>query len=538
MVGDGSARPTASRTRTVAVVNARPRVLVREEIAEAGVELLRSRFDVDTDGESELASIIGRYDAIVIRSATKLTSDLIAQGENLKVIGRAGVGVDNVDVEAATRRGIVVANAPESNVISAAEHTIGLVVALARNIAQAHGALREGRWERSKWGGVELAEKTMGVLGFGRIGQQVARRAVGLQMKVVAYDPFVAAERFRELGVESDTFEGVLERADFITLHLPLNDETRAAIDADAIAHMKDGVRIVNAARGELVDEAALIAALESGKIAGAAIDVFSKEPYSGPLLQAPNVVVTPHLAASTDEAQDRAGVIVAEQVVAALEGGLVTNAVNIPSVGADDLEVLGAFVPLAATLGRLALELAKGEPGRISLEYFGELAGYDTRLLTVAALNGAFRGRVDQPVNYVNAPLIAAERGIEVIEEKRRSSRDFTNLIAVSAGDVRVAGTTIGTENRQWLVSALGFALEMELAPRMIFLRYDDVPGVIGRVGTLLGEAGVNIANMTVSRNREAGKALMALSIDAPASAEVIARLGEGVDDAYLVTA
>ncbi len=474
----------------------------------------------------------------MIRSATKLTADLIARADNLKVIGRAGVGVDNVDVDAATRRGIVVANAPESNVVSAAEHTVGLVCALARNIPQAHAALKEGRWERSRWGGVELAEKTLGVLGFGRIGQQVARRAVGLQMRVVAYDPFVAAERFRELGVESDTFEGVLERADFITLHLPLNDDTRAAIDTAAIARMKDGVRIVNAARGELVDEAALLEALESGKVAGAAIDVFSTEPYSGPLLQTPNVIVTPHLAASTDEAQDRAGVIVAEQVVAALEGGLVTNAVNIPSVGAEDLEVLGAFVPLAASLGRLALELARGEPRQITLEYYGELAEYDTRLLTVAALNGAFRGRVDQPVNYVNAPLIAAERGIEVVEERRRASRDFTNLIAVAAGETRVAGTTIGRENRQWLVSALGFELEIELAPRMIFLRYDDVPGVIGRVGTLLGEAGVNIANMTVSRNREAGKALMALSIDTPASPEVLERLREGVDDAYLVEA
>jgi D-3-phosphoglycerate dehydrogenase len=517
-------------------VNARPRVLVREEIAEAGVELLRSRFDVDVDGESDLASIVDRYDAIVIRSATKLTADLIAKADNLKVIGRAGVGVDNVDVDAATRRGIVVANAPESNVVSAAEHTVGLLVALARNIPQAHAALVDGRWERSRWGGVELAEKTLGVLGFGRIGQQVARRAVGLQMRVVAYDPFVSAERFRELGVESDTFDGVLERADFITLHLPLNDETRGAINTAAIGRMRAGVRIVNAARGELVDEAALVAALESGKVAGAAVDVFTQEPYSGPLLGAPNIVVTPHLAASTDEAQDRAGVIVAEQVVAALEGGLVTNAVNIPSVGAEDLEVLGPFVPLAASLGRLALELARGEPRQISLEYYGEVAEYDTRLLTVAALNGAFRGRVDVPVNYVNAPLIAAERGIEVVEERRRTSRDYTNLIVVEAGDIRVAGTTLGQENRQWLVSALGFELDIELAPRMIFLRYDDVPGVIGRVGTLLGEAGVNIANMTVSRNREGGKALMALSIDTPASADVFERLGVGVDDAYLV--
>jgi D-3-phosphoglycerate dehydrogenase len=264
---------------------------------------------------------------------------------------------------------------------------------------------------------------------------------------------------------------------------------------------------------------------------------VFVKEPYDGPLLHAPNLIVTPHLAASTDEAQDRAGVIVAEQVVAALEGGLVTNAVNIPTVGAEDLEVLGPFVPLAATLGRLALELARGEPGKIVLEYYGELAEHDTRLLTVAALNGAFRGRVDQPVNYVNAPMIAAERGIEVVEEKRRASRDFTNLIGVTAGDVRVAGTTIGSEGRQWLVSALGFEVEIELAPRMVLLRYDDVPGQIGRVGTLLGAAGVNVANMTVSRNREGGKALMVLTLDGPVPREVVEQLSHGIDEAFLVS-
>jgi D-3-phosphoglycerate dehydrogenase len=525
-------------SRNVSAVSERPRVLVREEIAQAGVELLRGRFDVDVDGTSDLAGIVDRYDAIVIRSATRMTADVIGRATRLKVIGRAGVGVDNVDVDAATRRGIVVANAPESNVVSAAEHTVGLVVALARNIPQAHAALKEGRWERSRWGGVELAEKTLGVLGLGRIGQQVARRALGLQMRVLGYDPFVSAERARELGVETDTLDGVLARSDFLTLHLPLNDETRGIVDAAAIARMKDGVRLVNAARGELVDEDALLEALASGKVAAAALDVFGSEPYAGPLLAAPNVVVTPHLAASTDEAQDRAGVIVAEQVVAALEGGLVTNAVNIPSIGAEDLEVLWPFVPLAAKLGRLALELARGEARRITVECYGELAGYDTRLLTVAALNGAFQGRSDQPVNYVNAPLVAAERGIEVVEEKSRTSRDYTNLVAVSAGDARVAGTTIGQEHRQWLVSALGFEIEIELAPRMIFLRYDDVPGVIGRVGTLLGEEGVNIANMSVSRSREAGKALMALSIDAPASPEVVERLGVGVDDAYLVTA
>jgi len=512
------------------------RVLIREKIADAGVDLLRESFDVVVDTESPLEEILGDFEALVVRSATKVTADVIARGDKLRVIGRAGVGVDNVDVEAATRRGIVVANAPESNVVSAAEHTVGLLVALARNIPQAHGALVDGRWERSKWGGVELADKTLGVLGFGRIGRQVARRALGLQMRVVAYDPFVAAERFRELGVEQASFDDVLARADFLTLHLPLNDDTRGSLDASAFAKMRHGARVINAARGELVDEAALVEALESGQVAGAAIDVFVQEPYSGPLLQAPNVVLTPHLAASTDEAQDRAGVIVAEQVAAALDGGLVTNAVNIPAVGAEDLEVLGPFLPLAAKLGRLALSLGGKDVRRIEVEAYGRLAERDTRLLTVAVLNGAFQGQSEQPVNYVNAPVIAAERGIEVVEEKRRSSRDFTNLLAVTAGDARVAGTTIGKEHRQWLVSALGYELEIELAPRMILLRYGDVPGVIGRVGTVLGEAGLNIANMAVSRNRKGGTALMALTIDSPAPAEIVAALSEGVDDAFVL--
>jgi D-3-phosphoglycerate dehydrogenase len=524
-------------------VNDRPRVLVREPIADAGVRFLQERFDVDVERDSDLAETIGRYDAIIIRSATKLTADLIAGAERLKVIGRAGVGVDNVDVAAATRRGIVVANAPESTVVSAAEHTVGLLVALSRNIPQAHAALKEGRWERSQWGGVELADKTLGVLGFGRIGQQVARRAVGLGMHVVAYDPYVGRERFRELGVERlETQEEVFAAADFLTLHLPLTTDTRGAIGREAFARMRRGVRIVNAARGELVDEEALLEALKEGQIAGAALDVFSSEPYSGPLLELPNVVVTPHLAASTEEAQDRAGVIIAEQVAAALEGGLVTNAVNIPSVRPEDLDVLGPLIPLAAKLGRLAMELAEGRAERIELAYFGALAGYDTRLLTVAALNGAFQGRSDGPVNYVNAPLLAAERGIEVAEQRGGASRDFTNLVRVTVraegGEFRVAGTTIGGPDRYWLVNALGFQLEIELAPLMVFFGYDDVPGVIGRVGTLLGESGVNIANMAVSRSRQGGRALMAMTIDSPAPPELIERFHrEGFVDGRFIS-
>jgi D-3-phosphoglycerate dehydrogenase / 2-oxoglutarate reductase len=520
----------------------RARVLVREPIADAGVELLRERFDVDVDGDANLAERIGLYDAIVIRSATRLTSDLIERAERLKVIGRAGVGVDNVDVEAATRRGIVVANAPESTVVSAAEHTIGLLLALSRNIPQSHAALKQGRWERSRWAGLELADKTLGVLGFGRIGQQVARRAAALEMRIVAHDPYVAHERFRELGIErAESRDDVLAAAEFVSLHLPLTPETRGSIGREAFARMRDGVRLVNAARGELIDEAALLEALRSGKVAGVALDVFSAEPYSGPLLELDSVVVTPHLAASTAEAQDRAGVIVAEQVAAALEGELVTNAVNIPAIRGEDVEALGPYIPLASTLGRLAMELATGRAESITISYYGGLAAYDTRLLTVAALNGAFTGRVDQPVNYVNAPLVAADLGIEVSEERRRASRDFTNLVRVTirsdGGEVRAAGTTIGREHRRWLVSALGFELEMELAPLMVFFRYDDVPGVIGRVGTLFGEAGVNIANMAVSRTRKGGKALMALSIDAPAPPELVERVhAEGFDDARFI--
>ena len=521
----------------------RPRVLVREPIAEAGIELLRERFDVDVDGDAELAERIGEYDAIVIRSGTQLTAELIERAERLRVIGRAGVGVDNVDVEAATRRGIVVANAPESTVVSAAEHAVGLLVALARHIPQAHAALKQGRWERSAHGGIELEGKTLGVLGFGRIGQQVARRALGLGMRVVAYDPFVTKERFRELGAErAESTEDVLAAAEFLTLHLPLTPETTRILDADAIARMPDGARLVNAARGELVDEQALLDALRSGKLGGAALDVFSAEPYSGPLLDLDNVVVTPHLAASTEEAQDRAGVIVAEQVAAALAGELVTNAVNIPAIGAEDLEVLGAFVPLAAKLGRLAMELGHGRADQIELTYYGNLSDYDTRLLTAAALNGAFQGRFDQPVNYVNAPLLAEESGIEVVEQRQRSSRDFTNLVRVGVladGEtLRVAGTTIGNDNRLWLVSALGFELEMELAPLLVLFRYDDVPGVIGRVGTLFGEADVNIANMAVSRTRRGGKALMALSIDSEPPPELVERIREeGFDDARFIS-
>lgn len=522
----------------------RHRVLVREPIAEPGLELLRSRFEVVEDGESDLAEIIGSFDAVVIRSATRLDADLIERGERLKVIGRAGVGIDNVDVEAATRRGIVVCNAPESTVVSAAEHTIGLLLALARHIPQAHASLKAGRWERSRFAGIELAGKTLGVVGLGRIGQQVARRAGGLGMRVVGYDPFVSGERLRELGIETaPSLDALFAEADVLTLHAPLTEQTRGLVSAEAIARMRDGVRIVNAARGELVDEQALVEGIRSGKVAGAALDVFPSEPYAGPLLELDEVVVTPHLAASTTEAQDRAGILVAEQVTAALEGELVRTAVNIPIVDQADLEVLGPYIPLAARLGHLAMSLARGAPRRIVVAAHGPLSAYDTRLLTVAALNGAFQGRVDESVNYVNAPLIAAERGIEVSEQRSATSQRYTNLVEVivtaDGEEVAVSGTTMGPEGRLFLAGALGFAIDIELAPWMVLLVYDDVPGVIGRVGTMFGNAGINIANMAVSRRSEGGKALMAFSIDTPATEELVAELeSSDFDDVRFISA
>ncbi len=390
----------------------RLKVLVKEKIGDSGVQLLRTRFDVDLGidwSEEQLAERIGAYHGILIRSATKMTAELIERAVNLRVIGRAGVGVDNVDVEAATRRGIVVANAPESNVVTAAEHTMALLLALARNVPQAYVSLTSGRWERSKFSGVELYEKTLGILGFGRIGQLVAQRARGFGMRVLAFDPFVSAERYRELGVDkADSPEDVYAQADFITVHLPKTPETEGFLDAAAFAKMRDGVRVLNVARGGLIDDAALQQALDSGKVGGAALDVFPSEPITDyPLFSGyPQVVVTPHLGASTAEATDRAGYQSAEQVLAALTGGVVSTAVNIPAIGAEDMEVLGPFLPLATQLGRLAMELAEGSSvERIEAAFLGRIADFDTRLLGLAVIVGALQGRTEEQVNLVNAP-------------------------------------------------------------------------------------------------------------------------------------
>jgi len=514
------------------------RVLVAEKIGDPGVELLRQaglevELGVGWEAE-ELERRIGEFEGILIRSATKLTADLLAKAGRLRAVGRAGVGVDNVDVEAATRRGIVVANAPQSNVITAAEHTMALLLALARNVPQAHSSLVEGRWERSKLSGVELHEKTLGILGFGRIGQLVAQRARGFGMRILAFDAFVAEERFRELGVErAESSDAVYAEADFITLHLPKTPETEDWLDAEALAKMKDGVRILNVARGPLVVDEDLRAALDSGKVAGAALDVFRQEPVTDhPLFGHPRVVVTPHLGASTAEATDRAGYQAAEQVVAALTGGVVTSAVNVPAIASEDAEALGPYLGLGQSLGRIAVALAEGTSvDALEVEYLGKVAERDTRLLTVQVLKGALAGHTEEPVNDVNAPGLAEERGIALSETRTPSARDFTDLVRVTvvSGDARtrVVGTALGRRHRPHLLEAWGSRFNVQLEDHLAVFRYGDRPGMIGRVGTALGEAGVNIVSAAVGRHPDEedgnGEAVMVITADARVPEDVV---------------
>ncbi|MGI8585711.1 MAG: phosphoglycerate dehydrogenase [Thermoleophilaceae bacterium] len=516
------------------------RVLVKEEIAPAGVDLLRERFEVDdgTDwSEDELPERIRDYDALIVRSATQVTADLIERADRLKVIGRAGIGVDNIDVNAATKRGVVVANAPQSNVIAAAEHTMALMLALCRNVPQAHASLTGGKWERKRFGGIEVYRKTLGVLGFGRIGQLVAERARAFGMTVLAFDPFVSAERYRELGVErAESSADLYARSDIVTLHLPRTPETTGWLNEEAFSLMRDGALVVNCARGELVDHEALQRALESGRVAGAALDVFPEEPITDhPLFAMPGVVVTPHLGASTAEAQDRAGIITAEQVAAALSGDPVMNAVNIPTVRAEEMEVLSPFLPLCRNLGRLAMALAEASSiDRIDVRYEGRLSEYDTRLLTTAVLNGVLEGHTEEQVNLVNAPALADERGIMVAEQKEPAAADFNELVAVCVASnghqVEVAGTGFGPRNVPHLVSVYGQSFNIEFADHFAVFRYRDQPGMIGRVGTIFGEHGVNIASAAVGAEEGADDAVMAVTADAPVPDELIAEIA-GLD-------
>jgi D-3-phosphoglycerate dehydrogenase len=522
----------------------KPRVLVAEKIGESGVRLLQEHFDVEVGAgwsAEELDSRIGEYDGILIRSATQLDAERLAKATRLRAVGRAGVGVDNVDVAAATKRGIVVANAPQSNVITAAEHTMALLLALARNVPQAYVSLTSGKWERSKFSGIELYEKTLGILGFGRIGQLVAQRARGFNMKVVAYDPFVGGERYRELGAEQAASpEEVYAVADFLTLHLPKTPDTEGWLNAEVLSQCKDGVRVLNVARGPLVVDEDLKAALDSGKVGGAALDVFRTEPVTEhPLFGYPNVIVTPHLGASTAEATDRAGYQAAEQVVAALTGGVVTSAVNVPAISAEDMEVLGPYVGLCGSLGKIASALALAEGTsveRLQTDFFGRLAERDTRLLATEALRGVLAGHLEDEVNAVNAPALAEERGIHVVEAKHTAARDYTDLVRVevTAGDtsVRVAGTLIGRRNRPHLIEAWGSRFDVQLESHVTVFRYQDLPGMLGRVGSAFGAHGVNIVSAAVGRqpdddpHGDGRVAAMAVTTVSPVPPEVVAEI------------
>jgi D-3-phosphoglycerate dehydrogenase len=525
------------------------RVLVAENIGDSGIDLLKQHFDVEVANgwsREELAERIGSYDAILIRSATKLDGELIERAARLRAVGRAGVGVDNVDVAAATKRGIVVVNAPQSNVITAAEHTMALLLALARNIPQAHASLTGGAWDRARFSGVELNEKVLGIFGFGRIGQLVAQRARGFGMHVIAYDPYVSAERYRELGVErAESPDDVYAAADFITLHLPNTPDTEGWLNADALAKCKDGVRVLNVARGKLVADADLKAALDSGRVAGAALDVFPTEPITEhPLFAYPNVIVTPHLGASTAEATDRAGYQAAEQVIAALTGGVVTSAVNVPAIPPEDMEALGPFVPLCRALGQIAVTLAAGSSiDRVETEFLGRIAERDTRLLGIHVLLGVLSGHTEEEVNEVNAPAMAEERGIELAETKRTGARDYTDLVrvTVTSGDHgdRVVGTLIGRRNRPHLLEAWGQRFDVQLEPHVTLLRYRDVPGMIGRVGTIFGNHGINIVSAAVGRQAEEERpgegrqAAMVITTDSPVPQTVLDEVvaGEGFE-------
>ena len=493
------------------------RILVTEEIAEGGLERLR-RAGHEVVVEPDLArlpeAILGAH-ALIIRSATQVTGEVLEAASDLLVVGRAGIGLDNVDVEAATRRGVMVVNAPQSNIISAAEHTMALLLAQARNVPQAHAALVAGRWERSRWEGVELADKTLAVIGLGRIGKLVADRAKAFGMRLVAYDPFVSAERARQMGVELMPLDQAVAEADFLTIHLPKTKETTGLVNRDLLMKAKPSLRIVNVARGGIVDEQALAECIRDGIVAGAALDVFATEPTTeSPLFGLDSVVVTPHLGASTREAQDKAGDTIADMVLLALAGDFVPFAVNVEATEAN--ESLRPFLPLAETLGRLFGSLVGATPDSLEVCVEGDIASHDTRILGLATLKGFF-GRVsDEQVTYVNAPQLAKQYGLELREQKSMVSADFVNLVTVRGAGHSIAGSLVGRRSDQRIVMIDDHRFDVPPAEHMVMVKNDDRPGVIGTVGTVLGNAGINIADMDVGQAAEAGTAVMLIAATA----------------------
>ncbi|MGA0877783.1 MAG: phosphoglycerate dehydrogenase [Ilumatobacteraceae bacterium] len=505
------------------------RILVSEEIAEGGLAVLRAaghQVEVRLDLTAEtLVPALSGVQALIIRSATRVTADVLAAAKDLVVVGRAGIGLDNVDVEAATARGVMVVNAPQSNIVSAAEHTMALLLACARNVPQAHAALKAGRWERSRWEGVELADKTLGIIGLGRIGKLVAQRAQAFGMRLVAYDPYVSDDRARQMGVEIMDLGEVVSQSDFITVHLPKTKETKGIIGHDVFARAKPHLRVINVARGGIVDEAALAEAVSSGRIAGAALDVFDTEPCTdSPLFGLDAIVVTPHLGASTREAQDKAGDTIADMVKLALSGEFVPFAVNVSAAEAN--ETLRPYLPLAERLGRLFASLLGRAPKQLEIVTEGEIGQYDNRILTLAALKGFFSSISDEPVSYVNAPQLAKNAGVEVREITSRDSREFVNLITLRGDGHNIAATLAGHRGEPRLVMIEDHSTDVPPAENMLVVRNDDRPGVIGVVGTKLGDAGVNINDMDVGRSATPGSALMVIAPSGPVPEEVLADL------------
>ncbi|MDD4137457.1 MAG: phosphoglycerate dehydrogenase [Methanoregula sp.] len=511
---------------------ANARVLVSDPLAEEGLVILRAAVDVDVKTglkEDELCNIIGDYDALLVRSGTDVNAKVIEAGKKLKFIGRAGVGVDNINVDAATRRGIIVANAPEGNTLAATEHTMAMMQSLARNIPQANASLKKKEWKRSKFMGIELNEKTLGIVGFGRIGREVAKRAKAMEMKVVAYDPFITQERASQLGVEMMSMEDLFKVADVITVHTPLIAETKHVINTKSIATMKDGVRIINCARGGIIDEKALYDAIKSGKVAGAALDVFEEEPPTeSPLLTLDQVIVTPHLGASTVEAQLNVAVSVAKQCIEVLKGGSAKYVVNAPMVPPEQAEVLEPYTQLAEKMGRFAIQIAGGRLASVECIYGGELSAYagSMKYVTRLALKGLLDPILQQPVNIVNAEFVAKERGIKVSETVTQDANGFRNLITIKIktdkGEETVSGTVF-FKGRSRIVAVGGYTMDMIPEGNVIVSRHLDKPGVIGRASTILGKNNINIAGMQVGRINPGEQALMVLNVDSDVPAAVM---------------
>jgi D-3-phosphoglycerate dehydrogenase / 2-oxoglutarate reductase len=508
-----------------------PRVLIADKLSPTAVQIFKDR-GIETDVKTglerdQLIAIIGQYDGLVLRSATKVTEKVIAAASNLKVIGRAGIGVDNVDVPAATAKGIIVMNTPFGNSITTAEHAVALLFALARQIPQADASTQAGKWEKNRFLGVELTAKTLGVIGCGNIGSIVADRALGLHMKVVAYDPYLSPERAADLGVEKVELDELLTRADFISLHTPLTDKTRNILGAENLAKAKKGVRIINCARGGLVDEKALRAALDSGHVAGAAFDVFTAEPATdNPLFGHPNVVATPHLGAATTEAQENVALQIAEQMADYLLRGAISNAINFPSITAEEAPKLRPFIALAEKLGSFAGQLTETGINKVRISYEGAVAQMKTKALTSAAVAGLLRPML-QNVNVVSAPIVARERGIVVEEMTRDAVGDYESLITLTVVTERMERSVSGTvyaDGRPRIVDIKGIRMDAEFGQSMIYVTNEDKPGFIGRLGTLLGNAGINIATFHVGREAAGANAIALIEIDGAIPAEVLA--------------